>query len=366
MLLGADAPRGSENGSSGPAQRRHAPERRAEAGEDRQQRQHGHERLPDRLGISHVRDIRSRLRNPCPPQNLDREERAQAARRSRKPGARLANSVALEMERVQRMGTRGVSDTPAPTLARDARSETDGARIAWWQRGRRYLVRAAVVLAVLLALLVAAAAIYMATLPSVGDAGTRVQRILTLHHGTYARSPAPSKLSDAVVAVEDEHFYSNFVVNVLDGAGRAALATLQASSDPGGSTIPQQLAKQLYGDGSSLGATLREIGLGVKLSLHFSKAEVLNMYLNAVYYGHGYWGYVAAARGYFDTAPDRLDWAEASMLAGLPQAPSAYDPTRHFSLARERQRHVLDQLVANHYLTAAQADTAFRVRLPLK
>lgn len=205
----------------------------------------------------------------------------------------------------------------------------------------------------------------MTTLPSVGDAGARVRRILTLHSGTYGRSP-PRRLSEAVVAVEDEHFYSNFVVNVVDGAGRAALATLQASTDPGGSTIPKQLAKQLYGDGSSLGATLREIGLGVKLSLHYSKAQVLNMYLNAVYYGHGYWGYVAAARGYFDTTPDRLDWAEASMLAGLPQAPSAYDPTRHFSLAKQRQRHVLDQLVANHYLTAAQAEAAFRERLAVR
>ncbi len=67
------------------------------------------------------------------------------------------------------------------------------------------------------------------------------------------------------------------MVEILDGAGRAALAALQASRDPGGSTIPQQLAKQLYGDGGSLGATLDEIGLGVKLSLTYSKAELLNM-----------------------------------------------------------------------------------------
>jgi membrane peptidoglycan carboxypeptidase len=168
-----------------------------------------------------------------------------------------------------------------------------------------------------------------------------------------------------VVAVEDEHFYSNFVVEILDGAGRAALAALQASSDPGGSTIPQQLAKQLYGHGRSLGATLNEIGLGVKLSLACGKPELLNMYLNVVYYGHGFWGYVAAARGYFHTSPSQLDWAEAAMLAGLPQARSAYDPLVHFAMAKQRQRHVLDQLAANHVLTRAQTDIAYTTPLPL-
>jgi membrane peptidoglycan carboxypeptidase len=178
--------------------------------------------------------------------------------------------------------------------------------------------------------------------------------------------PPPSRLGDAVVAVEDEHFYSNFVINLVDGAGRAALATLQTGQDPGGSTIAQQLAKQLYGRGSGLGATLREIGLGVKLSLEYSKARILQMYLSAVYYGHGYWGDVTAARGYFGKTPDALDWGQAAMLAGLPQAPSAYDPLEHVALARQRQRHVLDRLVANRYLTPAQADAAYNERLQLR
>ena len=111
---------------------------------------------------------------------------------------------------------------------------------------------------------------------------------------------------------------------------------------------------------------LREIGLGVKLSLHYSKPEILAMYLNAVYYGHGFWGSEAAARGYFGVAPERLDWAEAAMLAGLPQAPSAYDPTQHLALAKRRQHHVLEQLVINHVLTPAEAEAAFHepLRLP--
>jgi membrane peptidoglycan carboxypeptidase len=156
------------------------------------------------------------------------------------------------------------------------------------------------------------------------------------------------------------------VINFVDGAGRAALATLQASDDPGGSTIAQQLAKQLYGHGSGLGETLREVGLGVKLSLRYTKPQILDMYLNAVYYGHGYWGDVAAANGYFGRAPYALDWAQASLLAGLPQAPSAYDPLEHLQLAKERQHHVLDRLVANGYLTKAEANAAYAQPLGLR
>ena len=178
--------------------------------------------------------------------------------------------------------------------------------------------------------------------------------------------PVPAKLAAAVVAVEDEHFYSNVFVNVFDGAARAAIASLHAGGDPGRSTIAQQLAKQLYATSSDFGATLEQIGLGVKLALSYSKPEILDMYLNAIYYGNGYWGDVAAAKGYFGVNPDELTWAEASLLAGLPQAPSAYDPILHFALAKLRQRHVLDQLVANHYLSSAEADAAYTAALPLR
>lgn len=231
---------------------------------------------------------------------------------------------------------------------------------------RRLLLRVCVTgLALAVALLVAGS-VFILTLPSVGDAQERVRRVLASHHGRVGRLPIPRKLRDAVVAVEDEHFYTPFVLEILDGAGRAAVAALHTNRDPGGSTIPQQLAKLLYGHGTDLGATLQEIGLGVKLSLAYSKAQILSMYLNAAYFGNGFWGYEAAARGYFHTAPRHLDWAEAAMLAGLPQAPSAYDPLLHLALARDRQRHVLDQLVANHFLTPAHAAAAFRTKLPLR
>jgi membrane peptidoglycan carboxypeptidase len=233
-------------------------------------------------------------------------------------------------------------------------------------RRRARIVRWVLIVAAGIVLLMfAAGAVYLATLQGVGDAQARARRIMLAHHESAATLPAPPKLVDAVVSVEDEHFYDNVVVNVLTGAGRAALAALQTSQDPGGSTIGQQLAKQLYGHGAGLSSTLREIGLGVKLAVHYSKQQILQMYLNVVYYGHGYWGVQQAAEGYFHTAPSQLTWAEASMLAGLLQAPSAYDPLAHYALARQRQRHVLTQLVVNHHLTRARANAVYAAGIPL-
>lgn len=216
-----------------------------------------------------------------------------------------------------------------------------------------------------LGLLLSGAA-YLISLPGVGNAQARVQAIVREHHGVLVREPPPGKLADAVVAVEDEYFYSNVLLNVLYGAARATFASLTQSGDPGGSTIEQQLAKQIYPHPRGPAGTLEEIGLGIKLSLFYSKEQILAMYLNAVYYGHGYWGAFAAARGYFGVAPRNLTWAEATLLAGLVQGPSLYDPLRHFELAKRRQAHVIEQLADNHYLSGAQAAAVYHAPLPLK
>lgn len=229
----------------------------------------------------------------------------------------------------------------------------------------RVLRRLLVAVIALLALLAAASGIYLLTLPSVASAPQRVRAILRTHGEPAGSLPAPARLVAAVVSTEDEHFYDNVVVNVLTGAGRAALAALQTDQDPGGSTIDQQLAKSLYGQQGGVLGSLREIGLGVKLALGYSKRQLIRMYLNGVYYGNGYWGVRAASDGYFRTAPADLSWGEAAMLAGLLQAPSAYDPLAHYGLARSRQSHVLSQLVVNHYLSRAGARAAYAAGLPL-
>jgi membrane peptidoglycan carboxypeptidase len=228
------------------------------------------------------------------------------------------------------------------------------------RRLRRWAFWGIASLAALSAALTVAGAVYLSGLRGVDGAEARVRAILAAHGGAPGSMPPPARLGKAVVAVEDENFYSNVAIDILDGAGRAALAVIQRGGDPGGSTIGQQLAKTLYPHGGGLGGTLEEIGLAVKLSLQYSKDRILNMYLNSVYYGNGYWGQVAAAHGYFGLSPRRLGWGQASLLAGLPQAPSAYDPERHPTLARHRQLHTLDQLVDNRDLTQAQADAALR------
>lgn len=200
---------------------------------------------------------------------------------------------------------------------------------------------------------------YLTSLPSVDDAEARVAALLRLHHGADTGLPSPHKVGQAAVAVEDERFYAHHGIDSL-GLVRATWTTLTSHSVEGGSTITQQLAKALYvNDDHTIRTKLPLLGMAVKLEERYSKAQILEMYLNAIYYGNGQWGIAQASQGYFGKAPMALDWAEASLLAGLPQAPSAYDPTRHFALARGRQRHVLDRLVSTGVLSRSQADAAY-------
>lgn len=221
----------------------------------------------------------------------------------------------------------------------------------------RALRRALLLIVAVLLIALLAGAVYVATLPGVGDARARAQRLMAAHHEPPGM-PVPPRLAAAAIVTEDEHFDDNVVLNVATGAGRAGLAVLNGGTNPGGATIDQQLAKQLYGNGAGLAGTLRQIGLGIRLGMHWSHHEVLAMYLNVDYYGNGFWGVRQASEGYFHTAPSRLSWAQAAMLAGLLQAPSAYDPLTHPRAALERREHVLDQLVANGKLTAHQARRA--------
>jgi membrane peptidoglycan carboxypeptidase len=198
------------------------------------------------------------------------------------------------------------------------------------------------------------------TLPGVGDAARRVAASLRAHGGTVTGVPLPRRIATAIVAVEDERYWRHGAVDPVAIARAAAVGIAHPGRDSGGSTIAQQLAKVLYlrgADGPV--ATLKAVGLAFKLEHRWSKARILAFYLDSVYFGHGHWGIAAASRGYFGTTPGGLSWGEASLLAGLPQAPSADDPVAHFAAARARQRQVLHQLVANHDLTAAQAAAAY-------
>ena len=213
----------------------------------------------------------------------------------------------------------------------------------------------------------AAGLAYHYALPDVHHAGARVRSSVLANGGTIGHLSRTSRLAEAVVAVEDDRFYGNAYVNVLYGMARATVgarsvgawtpaAALSRSSWPSCCTTERTRTPP---------DSLRELALGLKLSNSYSRGQVLNMYLNVAYFGHGYWGASAAARGYFGVAPSRLGWSQAAMLAGLLQAPSAYDPVHHLKLAKQRQRHVLDRLVAGGRLSAAAANRAYAAPLQL-
>ncbi|MGZ4540746.1 MAG: biosynthetic peptidoglycan transglycosylase [Blastococcus sp.] len=229
-------------------------------------------------------------------------------------------------------------------------------RRPWGRRIVGALVRAVLVVLVLGVLLVGAG---WALTPPVDDASTRVAGELSAHSAPALKGPVPARVADALIATENSRFYSTPGVDPVSVV-RAPFA-LVLGRDQGGATLEQQLAKNLYENGSqALTARLAEGVLALKLDRAWTKQQILRMYLDDGYYGHGFYGLTAAAQGYFGVRPADLSWAQASLLAGLFQAPSAYDPVVHPDVARARQAHVLDRLVAVGTLTRAQADTIAR------
>jgi len=199
-----------------------------------------------------------------------------------------------------------------------------------------------------------AGAIY-GDLPGVGDATARIKAELRAHHSRSVLVRPDERVARAVVAIEDKRFFHHGAIDPIAIARAIGTTITHGPVDPGGSTIAQQLAKVLYREPGSVGGSLRSIGLAFKLEAHYSKPAILSMYLNAVYFGHDFYGIEQASQGYFGRAPGNLTWAQASLLAGLPQAPSAFDPLRHLQAARARQHEVLAQLVAQHAITASGA-----------
>lgn len=190
--------------------------------------------------------------------------------------------------------------------------------------------------------------------PSAADAETRAAQLASSRGVTASTAPIPPKVADALIATEDAGFRTNDGIDPV-GVLRWARGVV-TGTDAGGATIEQQLAKMLY-TGAHRGPmdVLEQAGLALKLDADFSKTQILRMYLETAYFGHGYYGLSAASQGYFGTSPARLDWQQAALLAGLVQAPTAYDPRVHPALALSRRAHVLARLAATGHLTAAQA-----------
>jgi penicillin-binding protein 1A len=180
-------------------------------------------------------------------------------------------------------------------------------------------------------------------------------------------SKMPTMLKEAFVAAEDARFYTHQGIDVFSII-RAFFKNIEAGTIvQGGSTITQQVTKSfLLSPEKSYTRKLKEAILAYRIDNSFSKEEILFLYLNQIYLGHGAYGVEAASENYFGKSVQELNLAECAILAGLPQAPSRYSPFRHPERAKQRQIYTLNRMVAEDYITNIQATEAINRVLDIK
>ena len=162
----------------------------------------------------------------------------------------------------------------------------------------------------------------------------------------------PQFYLDAVVAVEDHRFYDHGAIDPI-AIARAVWTNIKSFElREGGSTITQQLAKNIYFTQEKTALRkIAEIFMAFEIEKNCDKDEILELYVNTSYFGDGYYCVKEAANGYFDKEPIDMNEYESSMLAGIPNAPSVYAPTKNPDLASQRQRQVLERMVEYEYIT---------------
>src|SRR5256712_1920922 len=170
----------------------------------------------------------------------------------------------------------------------------------------------------------------------------------------------PKRMQDATISIEDKTFWSNPGVDVGGIVRAIQVNSASGRITQGGSTITQQLIKtRLLGDDPTFTRKIKEAILAVEATRTFSKSQILEMYFNQIYYGNQAYGLKAAAATYFGvTDLNQLTLGQMALLAGLPQAPSDYDPIQNMAGAKARRALVLDAMVENGYANAAEAEAA--------
>ena len=181
-------------------------------------------------------------------------------------------------------------------------------------------------------------------------------------------SRIPKVMQEAVLAVEDARFYQHNGVDYL-GVVRAGLAQFNKAKSQGASTITMQVARNFYlSTEKTFTRKIYEILLALKIEGHLSKQQILEVYMNQIFLGQRAYGFAAASEIYFGKPLAEVTVAEAAMLAGLPQAPSAYNPVSNPKRAKQRQQHIIDRMEANGFITEEKAEAArnevLRLRQP--
>ena len=162
---------------------------------------------------------------------------------------------------------------------------------------------------------------------------------------------------DAIVAIEDHRFYKHGAIDLVSIA-RALITNLENGQIlEGGSTITQQVAKNIFlTNEQSFDRKIKEICIAQKLENKYTKEEILELYVNVIYFGDGYIGIKEACNGYFNKEPNEVSDNEATLLAGLPQAPSLYALNNNYDYAVERQKQVIEALEKWHSKNKSNKD----------
>lgn len=174
-------------------------------------------------------------------------------------------------------------------------------------------------------------------------------------------SELPQMYKNAVIAVEDHRFYKHNGIDII-AIGRSAFNDIKAMSFvEGGSTITQQLAKNIYfTQEKKIERKIAEVFMAFEIEKNCDKDEILELYLNTSYFGDGYYTPKEACRGYFNKELNEMTDYECILLAGIPNAPSVYAPTKNPDLAKQRQRQVMKKMIEYGYLTEEEADNILK------
>lgn len=167
----------------------------------------------------------------------------------------------------------------------------------------------------------------------------------------------PENYINAVIAVEDRRFFIHNGVDIIS-ISRAIIKDIQTMSfAEGGSTITQQIAKNVYfTQRKEVTRKIAEVFMAFEFEKECTKEEIFELYVNTMYFGDGYYCIYDAAHGYFDKDPIEMNLYESTLLAGIPNAPSVYSPTVNPELARQRQAQVLNKMIKYEFLTQEEAD----------
>jgi membrane peptidoglycan carboxypeptidase len=233
--------------------------------------------------------------------------------------------------------------------------------------GRGRLVRVVRKLGLTAVALLAACALAFGLLlvvtPSTSNARQLASTFDRAHGAAYPGVVVPVRFATALEATEDHRFTSEPGIDPV-AVGRVLYGYVTRRGDEGGATLYQQLAKMLYTPGETgMAAEAEQVALAVKLKYSYSEAEILRLYADVAYFGHGFYGLQDAACGYFGVQPAQLSWPQAALLAGLVQGPTSDDPIDHPAAGLAREQHVIGRLVSVGAISQADANAYLAIPL---